>query len=175
MKMVNGKRKIVLIAHNVRSALNVGSILRTAEGLGVDGVYLTGYTPYPEAPEDNRLPHLRQKQALQIHKTALGAEYFIEWHHQEDIDECIKQLGRQQYEIVALEQTPKAKKLNEFDSTKNIALIVGNEVTGLEKNVLKLARYHVQIPMQGRKESLNVAAACAIALYHLRYVAYNQS
>ncbi len=163
-------RKIVLVVYDVRSAHNVGSLLRTAEGLGVDQVYLSGYTPYPEAKNDTRLPHSRQKQASQIHKTALGAEYFIDWQHEPDIKDCIERLSKGGYLLVALEQTVEAVKLNEFSTSKNVALFVGNEITGLDKNVLKLIKYHVQIPMSGRKESFNVAVAAAIALYHLRYL-----
>lgn len=162
-------QKVVLVVHDVRSALNVGSILRTAEGLGVYKVILSGYTPYPEEPADNRLPHLRQKQSSQIHKTALGAEDCVTWQHSEDAQRTIKHLLEAGYTIAALEQTPKAVKLSDFDSRQKVALLVGNEVSGLDKDILKLAHVHLQIPMQGRKESFNVAVAAAIALYHLKY------
>jgi 23S rRNA (guanosine2251-2'-O)-methyltransferase len=163
--------KVVLIVHNVRSALNVGSILRTAEGLGVEKVFLSGYTPYPEAKNDDRLPHLRQKNSLQIHKTALGAENYIAWERIPDIAECLSKIKDEGFVTIALEQTPKAQQLVGLKVSEPVALVVGNEVTGLEANVLKKIKTHVKIPMSGHKESFNVAVAAAIALYHLRYLA----
>jgi 23S rRNA (guanosine2251-2'-O)-methyltransferase len=168
--VVNRKRRVVLVVHNVRSALNVGSLLRTAEGLGVEKIFLSGYTPYPEAKADSRLPHIRQRIALQIHKTALGAEYFISWQHEASINSCLDKLVADGFLTIALEQTPQSQKLDDFNDDRPVALIVGNEVTGLEKSVLKKVQGHIQIPMNGRKESFNVAIAAAIAIYHLRYL-----
>src|SRR5580765_8790609 len=110
MKIVysSGMRDIVLIAHNLRSCHNVGSLLRTAEGLGIAEVYLTGHTPYPTEPSDQRLPHLRAKIDKQISKTALGAEQFMTWSHQDAIDSLIAELKQRGYIIVAIEQTPGA-------------------------------------------------------------------
>ena len=156
--------------HNVRSAHNAGSILRTAEGLGIDEVYLTGYTPYPESKRDKRLPHKRKKQAQQIHKTALGAEYFVEWHQADDIDKILSDLKDQGFWLVALEQAKESAPLNRLKLRDNLALVVGNEITGLDKNVLKKVHELAQIPMAGRKESFNVAVATALALYHLSYI-----
>jgi 23S rRNA (guanosine2251-2'-O)-methyltransferase len=162
-------RRIALVIHNVRSALNVGSMLRTAEGLGVDEVYMTGYTPYPEAKDDARLPNHRQRTSQQIHKTALGAEYFVKWQYESDINKCLHNLTDAGFTLVALEQTPQAVELDKFQGGQDIALVVGNEVSGLDKNVLKKFDQFVQIPMSGRKESFNVAVAAGIALYYLRY------
>jgi len=161
--------RIILVIHNVRSALNVGSMLRTAEGFRVEKVYMTGYTPYPEAEDDSRLPHHRRKTGVQIHKTALGAENFVKWQHRPDIDGCFRDLKDDGYMIVALEQTDNAVDLNHFTTSKDIVLIVGNEIDGLDEGVLNMADRRVQIPMRGRKESFNVAIAAGIALYHLRY------
>lgn len=161
--------KLVLVIHNVRSALNVGSMLRTAEGFGVDKVYLTGYTPYPEKVNDERLPHHRKRTSQQIHKTALGAEEFLKWEYEPDINKCMNRLCEQGYTIAALEQTKKSVDLNEFNTKNNLALIVGNEVNGLEANVLNKVDSFIQIPMDGRKESFNVAIAAGVALYHLKY------
>src|SRR3982751_1032974 len=99
-------RRMALVMHNVRSALNVGSMLRTSEGLGVNEVYMTGYTPSPQSNDDPRLPHHQQRTSLQIHKTALGAEYFVKWHHQADIMICLRLLADSGFTLVALEQTP---------------------------------------------------------------------
>jgi 23S rRNA (guanosine2251-2'-O)-methyltransferase len=167
--MVKSEQKIALVIHNVRSALNVGSMLRTAEGFGVSEVVMTGYTPYPESKNDSRLPHHRQKIALQIHKTALGAENFLKWQHISDIKNCLNKLSQAGYLLVALEQSLDANSLDKFRPIQNIALIVGNEITGLDDSVLKSIDKKVQIPMSGHKESFNVAIAAGVALYHLKY------
>jgi len=167
--MVKGKRKIVLIVHDVRSAHNVGSLLRTADGLGAECVYFTGYTPYPEAPNDERLPHIRTRTTNQIHKTALGAENTIKWQHETDIYTLLNQLKKHGFLVVALEQSPASIGINAFNPPERVALVVGNEVQGLSLEVLKQVDKIVEIPMLGKKESLNVAVAAGIALYHLRY------
>lgn len=95
-------RTLVLIAHNLRSAHNVGSLLRTADGLGLQAVYLTGYTPYPLSPNDVRLPHLGQKIEKQIAKTALGAEKTRIWKHETDIIPLIERLRGDGYQMAAL-------------------------------------------------------------------------
>jgi tRNA G18 (ribose-2'-O)-methylase SpoU len=162
-------RSIVLVAHNVRSAYNVGSILRTADGFGIKRVYLSGYTPYPKSPKDTRLPHVAQRAKKMIAKTALGAENQVKWQHQSDILRLIPKLEKQGFLIVALEQTADATDLTSFKPADKIALIVGSEVGGLPPGVLKATKVHVSIPMLGGKESLNVSVASAIALYHLRW------
>jgi tRNA G18 (ribose-2'-O)-methylase SpoU len=157
--------------HNVRSAHNVGSLLRTADGLGIEKVYLSGYTPYPATVSDSRLPHLQQKISSQIHKTALGAEKMVSWQH---ISEPIKLLGERSksgFLSVALEQTPKAKDLTKFKTNSDIVLIVGSEISGVEPGLLEVADRHLYIPMAGQKESFNVAIAASLALYHLRFIA----
>ncbi|HUC87946.1 MAG TPA: TrmH family RNA methyltransferase [Candidatus Binatia bacterium] len=160
---------LILIIHNVRSTHNVGSMLRSSDGLGVDKVYMTGYTPYPRQVRDSRLPHLASKIDNQIHKTALGAETTVNWQFEPDIAVLIKHLRREGYAICALEQTPDSIALPEFKPPAKLALIVGREVEGLEEQVIQAADYCVAIPMLGQKESFNVAVAAAIALYHCRY------
>ena len=145
-------------------------MLRTADGLGIEKVYLTGYTPYPAAQYDQRLPHLALKLDHQIHKTALGAERSIPWEHNPDVTQVIKQLKSDGYGIVALEQSAASLPLDVFRPPQNIALIVGREVEGIEPEVLALADTIVEIPMHGQKESFNVATAAAIALYHITYM-----
>jgi 23S rRNA (guanosine2251-2'-O)-methyltransferase len=162
-------REIVLVVHNVRSALNIGSILRTAEGLGIKKVYLTGYTPYPESADDSRLAHHSRKTSQQIHKTALGAELLISWQHEPNSNLVIDKLKAGGYTIAALEQTPASVELNSVHFDKAIALIVGNEVDGLDSDLLESSDIHLHIPMSGQKESFNVAVAAGIALYHLKY------
>jgi tRNA G18 (ribose-2'-O)-methylase SpoU len=158
--------KIVVIAHNLRSTHNIGSLFRTAEGLGVNKIYLSGYSPYPLAENDQRLPHLAQKTDHQIHKTALGAEAMMAWEQITDINNLISILKKDGFNIVALEQKPGAIKLPEFRPPDKLALVLGREVEGLEETVLALCDQVVEIPMSGRKESFNVVQAAAMALYH---------
>lgn len=161
-------RRVVLVAHNLRSTHNVGSLLRTAEGLGIEKVYLTGYTPYPRSEHDDRLPHLAIKIDNQIHKTALGAEQMVVWEHHSGLGPVLAQLRAQGFQIAALEQDPKAVSSAEFQAPHKIALVVGREVEGIEPEVLEQCDIIVEIPMHGHKESFNVAAAAAMVLYQLR-------
>jgi len=162
-------RRLYLIAHNVRSAHNVGSLLRTAEGLGVEKVYLSGYTPYPEQPHDKRLPHVRASASNKIQKTALGAETMVEIVHREDINTAISDIKKAGFTVAALEQSDQSTPLNSYTPPDKIALLVGPEVSGLSQDILKLSDAVLEIPMLGRKESFNVASAASMALFHLRF------
>lgn len=162
-------RQLILIAHNLRSTHNVGSLLRTAEGLGVSHVYLTGYTPYPEKDGDVRLPHIARKVAKDIIKTALDAETMIPWTQAEDVEAVIADLKLNGYVVVAVEQTKTSQQLPDFKPSDKVALLVGREVEGVEPEVLDLCETAVEIPMFGRKESFNVVQAAAMALYHCRF------
>lgn len=164
-------KDIVLIAHNLRSAHNVGSLLRTADGTGLSKVYFTGYTPYPVSKNDPRLPHLATKINRQIHKTALGAEESMAWEHYQKVEKLIDSLKEKGYLIAAIEQARGSVKLTDFKSKGKLALIVGREVEGLEPEILKQTDVIVEIPMLGAKESFNVAIAGAIVMYHCQYVA----
>lgn len=159
-----------MVAHNVRSALNVGSLLRTADGLGVRKVYLSGYTPYPRLPNDNRLPHLADKIDARISKTALGAERSVDWEHCKNIADLLTRLDSEGYDIAALEQSDTAIPLEDYRPAKKTALVVGSEVGGLPVEILKRAAVTLEIPMRGQKESFNVAVAAALALYRLSWV-----
>ena len=159
--------QIILIINNVRSAHNVGSLLRTADGLGVKKVIISGYSPYPLSNNDSRLPHLAQKAHRQIQKTALGAEETASWSHSADIKTTISELKKSGYKIIALEQTSRAVLLDKYSPPIKLALIVGSEIGGIDQRLLNLSDVHLQIPMKGTKESFNVAVAGAIALYHL--------
>lgn len=162
-------RQISIIAHNMRSAHNVGALLRTAEGLGVTKVYLTGYTPYPEQEKDPRLPHIYRKLHTQISKTALGAETTQPWEYVEDIDRLLTRLKDESITLVALEQTETAVPLPQYKAPERVALLLGEEVAGITKELLEQVTDHVVIPMYGHKESFNVVQAAAMALYHLRF------
>jgi 23S rRNA (guanosine2251-2'-O)-methyltransferase len=160
---------IVLIAHNLRSTHNIGSLLRTADGLGVGKIYLSGYSPYPLSVPDERLPHLAAKIDKQIAKTALGAEKSVDWEHSENITSIIEKLRSEGYKLAAIEQAANAVKLPEFKAPDKIALIVGREVEGIEPEVLGLCDCILEIPMFGSKESFNVVQATAMALYQIKF------
>ena len=162
--------EVVLVAHDVRSAHNVGSLFRTSDGLGIKEVILSGYTPYPPIKSDTRLPHIAQRAARQIHKTALGAEESVHWRHVSDIYEELDRLKRSGYVITALEQSKNAIALSDYAPRPKTVLIVGSEVAGIDEELLDKVDAILEIPMRGRKESFNVAAAAAMALYHLTYL-----
>lgn len=162
-------RQLVLIAHNLRSTHNVGSLLRTAEGLGVQRVYLTGYTPYPALANDTRLPHEAVKLHKQIQKTALGAEASLAWTYKPDIQAAIARLKADGFVVAGLEQAANAVLLPEFAPPERLALIVGREVEGIETEVLAACDVVLEIPMFGKKESFNVVQAAAMALYHCKF------
>lgn len=163
------QRDLIVIAHNLRSAHNVGSLLRTADGLGVSKVYFTGYTPYPKKPNDSRMPHISEKLNKQIEKTSLGSEKTVNWVNEETIEPTITKLKRSGYSVIALEQAPDSISLEKYEPTPKMAIIVGREVEGLEPDILKLTDLKLSIPMLGAKESFNVVQAAAMTLYRLRY------
>ncbi len=161
-------RQIILIIHDIRSTHNVGSLLRTAEGLGVMQVYFTGYTPYPQIESDDRLPHLTAKLTKQINKTALGAETLVPWSHHNNVEGLLKDLSEQGYQTIALEQDERSVPLPSFKPADKCAVLIGREVEGIENELLGRCESIVEIPMYGEKESFNVAQATAIILYALR-------
>jgi 23S rRNA (guanosine2251-2'-O)-methyltransferase len=162
-------RDIVIIAHDIRSTHNVGSLFRTAEGIGVSRLYLTGYTPYPYHEGDERLTHIAERLGRQIHKTALGAEETQAWEHVADATLVVTQLRRQGYSVVALEQTPGSMALHTYAPPEKIALLLGREVEGIDPELLEECDLALEIPMAGSKESFNVVQAAAMALFHLRF------
>jgi len=162
--------EIYVIAHNIRSAHNVGSILRTAEGFGVKKVFLTGYTPYPKlASGDPRLPHIAEKLDNQIQKSSLNAQHTVDWQHADDIFEIITSLRNMGIQIIGLEQTPHSIALPDFDVPPKVAILLGEEVSGINDALLDLCDQTVEIPMLGAKESFNVSVATAICLYRFRF------
>lgn len=162
-------RSIIIIAHDIRSCHNVGSLLRTAEGLGVEGVYFTGYTPYPIHEHDTRMPHIARKIDKDIRKTALGAETMVPWHVGQEVTEVISQLRSDGYTVAALEQASNSVELPKFQSPEKIAILLGREVEGVDPELLKHVDITLEIPMFGQKESFNVVQAAAMILYHCRF------
>lgn len=159
--------EIIVIAHNIRSTHNVGSILRTADGFGIAKVFFTGYTPYPTQPNDTRLPHEREKLMKQIHKTALGAELTVPNEYAENPIPVMQALKKQNYTIVALEQDVRATMLPAYRAPGSVVLLLGEEVHGIEQHLRDMCDAIVEIPMRGKKESFNVSVATGIALYEL--------
>ncbi|MDP2933583.1 MAG: TrmH family RNA methyltransferase [bacterium] len=147
--------KFFVIAHNIRSLYNVGSIFRTADAFGVDKIYLTGYTGTPKNPR--------------LQKTALGAEKTVNWEYCKQFKRAFDKLRQQGTQIVALENNvPNVIPLNKFKPKFPLALLLGEEVKGIKKDYLALCDKIVEIPMQGKKESLNVSVVFGIAAYYIK-------
>lgn len=148
---------LFVICHNIRSRHNVGSIFRTADGAGVSKIFLCGITPVPPHPN--------------IEKVSLGAEKFVPWEKRKETWRVINELKKAGFEIIALEQSKKSISLEQTDNgcrfNEKVALVLGNEVEGLPKSILNRADKIIQIPMFGKKESLNVATAFGVAIYKL--------
>jgi tRNA G18 (ribose-2'-O)-methylase SpoU len=159
---------IILLAHNIRSTYNVGSLLRSADGFGVDQIIFSGYSPYPTLSNDQRLPHIRDKLTQQIHKTALGAEKTIPCSYDKSPLATIADLHQSGYTVAALEQTPNSVLLPTYNPPAKLALLLGEEVHGIEPELLAQCDIALEIPMYGSKESFNVSVATGIALYALR-------
>ncbi len=151
--MKHPKRKFVLILDNIRSLFNVGSIFRLADGAGVNKIYLGGITGRPPQPK--------------IDKVSLGAEKSVPFEHYWQVWRVVDELKKQGYQIVALEQTRKSINYLKFKPRFPLALIIGNEKTGVGPALLKRADKIIALPMQGSKESLNVSTAVGIALYKI--------
>ncbi|MDO4872184.1 MAG: TrmH family RNA methyltransferase [bacterium] len=167
-------REIIVLAHNIRSTHNIGAILRTSEGFGVSKIIFSGYSPFPTFENENfaqtgRLPHLAQKITTQIAKTALGSEKDVPFEISTDIFETISKLRKNNFEIIALEQTEDSTFLSDLTlaKTAKIALLLGEEVEGITPELVALCDRALEIPMFGLKESFNVSVAAGIALYKI--------
>ena len=147
------QHKIYVLAHNIRSMHNIGSIFRTSDGAGVSKIYLTGYCACPPRAE--------------ISKTALGAEDYVPWEHYKDPVALVKKLKKEKVQIIALERTASGEDIFKFRPKHPLCLIVGNEIEGIPPELLELADKAVEIPMRGIKESLNVSVAFGVAIYTL--------
>jgi 23S rRNA (guanosine2251-2'-O)-methyltransferase len=151
------------VLHDIRSMHNVGSIFRTADAAGVSRIHLCGVTPLPV----DRLGRVRP----QVAKVALGAETAVPWTHHLRLADALRTLKKEGFRIVALEQAPDATPFfkAKFPKDAKLALVLGEEVHGLSPAILRKCDEIIEIPMLGKKESLNVAVAFGIAAFALRY------
>lgn len=147
------KQEFYLILPDIRSCHNVGAMFRTADACGVTQIFLVGYTPTPPRP--------------QIDKVALGAETWMKWKQYKNLKVLLQNLKKKGVKIVALEKTAESIEIGDFllQGEESVALIVGNEVDGVDNKILDLCDAVVHIPMLGRKESLNVSIAAGIGMY----------
>ncbi len=150
------KPNIIIIAHNIRSLYNVGSIFRTCDAIGAEKLYLAGYTASPK------------EQPLRLAKTALGAEMAVPWEKKIILAPTLHELKKQGYEIIGLEKT----KTTSMDFRKwrpkdKVAIILGNEVRGISAHIQKSCDKIIHLPMLGDKESLNVSVAFGAIGYYI--------
>jgi 23S rRNA (guanosine2251-2'-O)-methyltransferase len=149
------KTPVVVVLDNIRSMHNVGSVFRTADAFLIEGICLCGYTPQP--------PH------RDIHKTALGATETVDWRHFPSAADAIRSLKEEGFRVVAVEQTEGSMRLTELPGAVSgpVAVVFGNEVSGVDAAALALCDGSVEIPQWGMKHSLNVSIAAGIVLWEL--------
>lgn len=149
------KTPVIAVLENIRSAYNVGSVFRTADAFLLEGIYITGYTCIP--------PH------KEIKKTALGAEDSVTWKQFTNAGEAIIELKKNRYKVYAVEQVNNSISLEKisFDSNEKIAVIFGNEVTGVEQDTILACDGCIEIPQIGMKHSLNIATAAGVVLWEI--------
>ncbi len=149
------KIPIVIVLENIRSAYNVGSVFRTSDAFLIEAIYITGYSAKP--------PH------KEIKKTALGAEETVRWTHFAHAGEAIAALREANYTVLAVEQVAQSTKLHQlnWDGRAKIAVVFGNEVSGVEQSTIALCDGCLEIPQLGMKHSLNIATAAGVVLWEL--------
>lgn len=159
MEKINTEKKYILILPDIRSALNVGSIFRTADAAGIDQIYIVGVTP---APSD-KFGRIQKD----IAKTALGAENFIPWEYKKDLMPLLKKLKKNGYTICAIEQDENSVNFKKVKKTDKMVFVLGEETMGLSSKIKNQSDIIIEIPMKGKKESLNVGVACGIVLFQI--------
>ena len=147
------KTPLIIVLDNIRSLNNIGSVFRTADCFRIEKIYLCGITATP--------PH------RDIHKTAIGATETVDWEHQESSLEVVKHLQDQGWKCHAIEQTENALMLNEFQPKEKIAIVMGNEVEGVEQEVIDQCDGVIEIPQFGSKHSLNISVCTGIVVWDL--------
>lgn len=152
------KLPLVMVLDNIRSLHNVGSVLRTADAFRLEAVYMCGITATPPSPE--------------IHKTALGAEDSVTWRYYEDTLQAVNELKTQGYTVLAVEQVEGSLKLGEFSFTpgERYALVMGNEVKGVQQAVVDACDQALEIPQYGTKHSMNVSVTAGIVMWEVERV-----
>ena len=149
------KIPLIVILDNIRSLNNIGSVFRTSDAFLIEKIYLCGITAKP--------PH------KEIHKTALGATESVEWEHIEDTLTLVKRLKEERIKVVAIEQAENSTMLQNFkvNNDQKYAVIFGNEVKGVQQDVVSASDYCVEIPQFGTKHSLNISVSCGVVLWDL--------
>lgn len=147
------KTPFVIVLDNIRSQHNIGSAFRTSDAFLIDKIYLCGICAIPPSAE--------------IHKSALGAEFSVNWEYYKDTLDLVKQLKSEGYTIISIEQTENSTPINNFTPSPNnkYALIFGNEVKGVQQDVVNQSDFTIEIPQFGTKHSLNVSVSIGIAAY----------
>lgn len=148
------KKDTIIILDNIRSVHNVGAILRTADGAGVNEVILCGITPTPDHKK--------------VHKTALNAEEYVKWEYFKETSEAVKYCKSKGYAVYSVEQHNRSKQLNEIELDNKSAFLFGNEITGVAPSISDLCDNTIEIPMSGKKNSLNVATCVGIVTYYFK-------
>lgn len=149
----------ILILPDIRSAVNVGSMFRTADAVGINKIYIVGYTPTPMDKYGRK--------RKDIAKASLGAEDSVPWEYAKSLSALITKLKKDGYFVVAVEQASNSVSYKSVKKKPKMAFIMGNEVNGLSKSILAKCDTVAEIVMKGKKESLNVAVACGIALFRI--------
>jgi len=153
------KSENILVLHDIRSAQNVGAIFRTADACGISKIILSGYSPTP-------IDRFGRKRS-DISKSALGAEDSVKWEFSEDILQTVKSLKDEGFQIVSLEQSEKSVDYKDVKIKDKNVFIVGNEVSGVNPELLEASDIITEIKMKGEKESLNVSVATGVALFRI--------
>ncbi len=161
-------KNVVLVLVNIRSGHNVGSLMRTADGLGVKNIYLCGITPHPRVHADPRPEHVIHSNTKEIAKTALGAERTVPYEYHENAEVLLESFRTDGFRIFCIENNvPNTEDIGHVEAADKTALVLGSETAGLAPEHLSLADRIIEIPMKGSKNSLNVSVAGGIALYAL--------
>ena len=147
--------EVIVILDNIRSMHNVGSFFRTMDAFGLRKLFLCGITPYPPRPE--------------ISKSALGADEYVNWEYRKDIISLLHELKSESYSIIGIEQTKTSVQLHQYslESDNKLAIVFGNEVSGIDEEVLSLCDTNIEIPQFGHKHSFNVSVSFGIVSYAL--------
>jgi tRNA G18 (ribose-2'-O)-methylase SpoU len=151
---------VTVVLNNIRSLYNVGSIFRTADGAGIEKIWLCGITGTPEQAG--------------VKKTALGAEERVPWEHHPDAVDVVRQIKSKGYQIILLEQMEESISYHQFVPKPPVCLVIGNEIEGVSRELVDLCDLSVEIAMSGIKNSLNVSVAFGIIAYHLHHSIRNQ-